>query len=133
MGLSRRAGQRLGALALFAFAPIDGLAFGAGHKRIVGRDLQGLGGGKRFVTETLKQREQEILRAQGWPEAYIRAVLSHGPHDHRGPGERDASAEGVFVAGSAIGPETIDDSIAQGKAAAMAALEQRQLATRLVS
>ena len=40
---------------------------------------------------------------------------------------------GVFVAGSATGPETIDDSIAQGKAAAMAALEQRQLAARLVS
>jgi len=40
---------------------------------------------------------------------------------------------GVFVAGSATGPETIDDSIAQGKAAAMAALEQRALATRLVS
>ena len=39
---------------------------------------------------------------------------------------------GVFVAGSATGPETIDDSIAQGKAAAMAALEQRQLAARLV-
>jgi heterodisulfide reductase subunit A len=40
---------------------------------------------------------------------------------------------GVFVAGSATGPETIDDSIAQGKAAAMAVLEQRQLAARLVS
>jgi heterodisulfide reductase subunit A len=40
---------------------------------------------------------------------------------------------GVFVAGAANGPETIDDSIAQAKAAAMAALEQRQLATRLVS
>jgi len=40
---------------------------------------------------------------------------------------------GVFVAGAAIGPETIDDSIAQGKAAAMAALEQRALAARLVS
>jgi heterodisulfide reductase subunit A len=40
---------------------------------------------------------------------------------------------GVFVAGAANGPETIDDSIAQGKAAAMAALEQRQLAARLVS
>jgi heterodisulfide reductase subunit A len=39
---------------------------------------------------------------------------------------------GVFVAGSANGPETIDDSIAQGKAAAMAVLEQRQLAARLV-
>jgi len=39
---------------------------------------------------------------------------------------------GVFIAGSATGPETIDDSIAQGKAAAMAALEQRQLAARLV-
>jgi len=40
---------------------------------------------------------------------------------------------GVFVAGAATGPETIDDSIAQGKAASMAALEQRQLAARLVS
>ena len=40
---------------------------------------------------------------------------------------------GVFVAGSATGPETIDDSIAQGKAAATAALEQRALAARLVS
>jgi heterodisulfide reductase subunit A len=40
---------------------------------------------------------------------------------------------GVFVAGSATGPETIDDSIAQGKAAAMAVLEQRQLSARLVS
>ena len=39
---------------------------------------------------------------------------------------------GVFIAGSATGPETIDDSIAQAKAAAMAALEQRQLAARLV-
>ncbi|MDT8318967.1 MAG: FAD-dependent oxidoreductase [Xanthomonadales bacterium] len=39
---------------------------------------------------------------------------------------------GVFVAGSATGPETIDDSIAQAKAAAMAALEQRQLSARLV-
>jgi heterodisulfide reductase subunit A len=39
---------------------------------------------------------------------------------------------GVFVAGSATGPETIDDSIAQGKAAAMAVLEQRQLSARLV-
>jgi heterodisulfide reductase subunit A len=33
------------------------------------------------------------------------------------------SRDGVFVAGSATGPETIDDSIAQGKAAAMSALE----------
>jgi heterodisulfide reductase subunit A len=40
---------------------------------------------------------------------------------------------GVFVAGSATGPETIDDSIAQAKAAAMAVLEQRQIAARLVS
>lgn len=32
------------------------------------------------------------------------------------------SREGVFVAGSATGPETIDDSIAQGAAAAMSAL-----------
>ncbi len=39
---------------------------------------------------------------------------------------------GVFVAGAATGPETIDDSIAQGKAAAMAVLEQRQISSRLV-
>lgn len=32
------------------------------------------------------------------------------------------SRSGVFVAGAAVGPETIDDSIAQGQAAAMAAL-----------
>ena len=32
------------------------------------------------------------------------------------------SKSGIFVAGAAIGPETIDDSIAQGQAAAMAAL-----------
>lgn len=32
------------------------------------------------------------------------------------------SRAGVFVAGSAIGPETIDDSIAQGQSAAMSAL-----------
>jgi len=34
----------------------------------------------------------------------------------------ETSRPGVFVAGSATGPETIDDSIAQGKAAAIAAL-----------
>ncbi len=33
-----------------------------------------------------------------------------------------SSRDGVFVAGSACGPETIDDSIAQGAAAAMSAL-----------
>jgi heterodisulfide reductase subunit A len=32
------------------------------------------------------------------------------------------SRPGVFVAGAATGPETIDDSIAQGQSAAMAAL-----------
>lgn len=32
------------------------------------------------------------------------------------------SRDGIYVAGAAIGPETIDDSIAQGQAAAMAAL-----------
>jgi heterodisulfide reductase subunit A len=42
-----------------------------------------------------------------------------------------SSRDGVFVAGAATGPESIDDSIAQGKAAAMAALEQRHLAVRL--
>ena len=35
----------------------------------------------------------------------------------------ETSRPGVFVAGAATGPETIDDSIAQGKAAAMAALQ----------
>ena len=34
----------------------------------------------------------------------------------------ETNRPGVFVAGSATGPETIDDSIAQGHAAAMAAL-----------
>jgi len=34
----------------------------------------------------------------------------------------ETSRPGVFVAGAATGPETIDDSIAQGSAAAMAAL-----------
>jgi heterodisulfide reductase subunit A len=34
----------------------------------------------------------------------------------------ETSRAGVFVAGAATGPETIDDSIAQGKAAALGAL-----------
>jgi heterodisulfide reductase subunit A len=34
----------------------------------------------------------------------------------------ETSRRGVFVAGSATGPETIDDSIAQANAAALAAL-----------
>ena len=34
----------------------------------------------------------------------------------------ETSRPGVFVAGSATGPETIDDSIAQGHAPAMAAM-----------
>ena len=60
------------------------------------------------------------------------------PHGYIGKANSYAASgltnkAGVFVAGSATGPETIDDSIAQGKAAAMAALEQRQLAARLVS
>jgi heterodisulfide reductase subunit A len=37
---------------------------------------------------------------------------------------------GVFVAGAATGPETIDDSIAQGQAAAMAVLGQMRAALR---
>ena len=36
--------------------------------------------------------------------------------------------EGVFVAGAAVGPETIDDSIAQGQAAAISALESVSIA-----
>ena len=46
-------------------------------------------------------------------------------HGHIAKGSYGATGEtsqpGVFVAGAATGPETIDDSIAQGKAAAMAA------------
>lgn len=47
-------------------------------------------------------------------------------HGHIGKGTSygalgETSRQGVFVAGAATGPETIDDSIAQGKAAAMAA------------
>jgi len=38
----------------------------------------------------------------------------------------ETSRPGVFVAGAACGPETIDDSIAQGNAAAMAALASLQ-------
>jgi len=38
----------------------------------------------------------------------------------------ETSRPGVFVAGAACGPETIDDSIAQGSAAAMAALASVQ-------
>ena len=38
----------------------------------------------------------------------------------------ETSRPGVFVAGAACGPETIDDSIAQGNAAAMAALASVQ-------
>jgi heterodisulfide reductase subunit A len=40
------------------------------------------------------------------------------------------SRPGVFVAGAATGPETIDDSIAQGQSAAMAALTAAQGAVR---
>ncbi|MBT8092579.1 MAG: FAD-dependent oxidoreductase [Gammaproteobacteria bacterium] len=48
-------------------------------------------------------------------------------HGYIGVGNRygamgETSRPGVYVAGSAIGPETIDDSIAQGHAAAMAVL-----------
>ncbi len=38
----------------------------------------------------------------------------------------ETSRPGVFVAGAATGPETIDDAIAQGQAAAMAALMRTQ-------
>jgi heterodisulfide reductase subunit A len=47
-------------------------------------------------------------------------------HGHIGKGSSygalgETSRPGVFAAGAATGPETIDDSIAQGKAAALAA------------
>ena len=38
----------------------------------------------------------------------------------------ETSRPGVYVAGAAIGPETIDDSIAQGHATAMAVLSGAQ-------
>jgi heterodisulfide reductase subunit A len=49
------------------------------------------------------------------------------PHGYLGRGNfygntAETSRAGVFVAGAATGPETIDDSIAQGSAAALAAL-----------
>ena len=45
----------------------------------------------------------------------------------------ETSRPGVFVAGAATGPETIDDSIAQGSAAAMAALNLVQNAARVAA
>jgi heterodisulfide reductase subunit A len=48
----------------------------------------------------------------------------HG-HIHKASSYSSMSATsraGVFVAGAATGPETIDDSIAQGQSAAMAAM-----------
>jgi len=49
------------------------------------------------------------------PHGYIGAANNYGSMGQ-------TSRPGIFVAGSAIGPETIDDSIAQGHAAAMAVL-----------
>ncbi len=60
---------------------------------------------------------------------------SHG-HIARGNAYRAYSATsrpGVFVGGAATGPETIDDSIAQGQAAALAALAAVQGAVRQAS
>lgn len=51
------------------------------------------------------------LQAQG----YVGKASSYGALG-------ETSRPGVFVAGAATGPETIDDSIAQGRAAAMSAL-----------
>ncbi|MCB1519995.1 MAG: FAD-dependent oxidoreductase, partial [Hyphomicrobiaceae bacterium] len=59
----------------------------------------------------------------------IAAVFDVGLHSHGFIARKDTygtmgatTRPGVFVAGAAIGPETIDDSIAQGHAAAMSAL-----------
>lgn len=59
----------------------------------------------------------------------LSAVFGVDLHRHGYIARRDAygvmgatSRPGVFVAGAAIGPETIDDSIAQGQAAAMSAI-----------
>jgi heterodisulfide reductase subunit A len=57
------------------------------------------------------------LQAQG----YIGKASSYGALG-------ETSRPGVFVAGAATGPETIDDSIAQGRAAAMSALALAQRA-----
>ena len=43
------------------------------------------------------------------------------------------SREGVFVAGSAIGPETIDDSIAQANAAALSALASARAPAKMAA
>ena len=50
----------------------------------------------------------------------------HGHIAHAGTYRNmgETSRPGVFVAGAAVGPETIDDSIAQGQAAAFAAFAQ---------
>jgi heterodisulfide reductase subunit A len=52
------------------------------------------------------------------PHGYIGVANTYGSMG-------ETSRPGVFVAGSATGPETIDDSIAQGHAAAMAVLSSR--------
>ncbi len=54
--------------------------------------------------------------AAAWPCAIESSIVS-GP-----VADPATSRPGVFVAGSATGPETIDDSIAQGHAAAMSVL-----------
>ena len=46
----------------------------------------------------------------------------HIQHEDTYAGVARTSREGVFVAGAATGPETIDDSIAQAQGAAIAAL-----------
>jgi heterodisulfide reductase subunit A len=53
-------------------------------------------------------------------------LQKHGHIARISPSEQMAatSRPGVYVAGAATGPETIDDSIAQGQAAAMAALAE---------
>ena len=52
---------------------------------------------------------------------YIGEGHSYGALGH-------TSRPGVYVAGSATGPETIDDSIAQGTAAAMSAVARHSSA-----
>ncbi|MCP5155079.1 MAG: CoB--CoM heterodisulfide reductase iron-sulfur subunit A family protein [Ectothiorhodospiraceae bacterium] len=68
----------------------------------------------------------------GIAEVFGVALEEHG-HIARASTYRDMSATsrpGVLVAGAATGPETIDDSIAQGQAAAMAALSAAGIALR---
>ena len=81
------------------------------------------GGVERYV-EALKLKGALFRDALGARGEYAAALEPHG-YLARGSSyaaTAETSRAGVFVAGAACGPETIDDSIAQGHAAAATAL-----------